>query len=198
MKRALAAVLLLTLGLTEQASAQQFLPWTPGAGNSGGGCTNNCTFTGTTNTAGINDTSTLGLVTTGRLQWNGSASAGNGTNGAMLDQEPSFNLTQTVNQTRERYVFDTITNAQVGNTIDEGWFFGRQLTVSGSGSYNSEVNGFHVYLNDDSSVLLSIRRLTTRILRPPRSITAHTPTCKIILPYRLSLRVDRFPRSTTF
>ena len=151
MKRALAAVLLLTLGLTEQASAQQFLPWTPGAGNSGGGCTNNCTFTGTTNTAGINDTSTLGLVTTGRLQWNGSASAGNGTNGAMLDQEPSFNLTQTVNQTRERYVFDTITNAQVGNTIDEGWFFGRQLTVSGSGSYNSEVNGFHVYLNDDSS-----------------------------------------------
>ena len=56
MKRILAAVLLLSLGLVWQASAQQFIPWTPGAGNGGGGCTNNCTFTGTTSTAGISDT----------------------------------------------------------------------------------------------------------------------------------------------
>lgn len=101
-----------------------------------------------TSTGGINDTSTAGIVTTGRLQFNGSASAaGTNVNGSMLDQETNYTINPNgAAATRERYTYDTVTNNGTTNSIDEGWFFGREFV--GTGTYPDEVNGFHVYMTD--------------------------------------------------
>lgn len=119
-------------------------------GSGGGGCTNNCTFTGTTTTSGINDitpATSTGFSTTGALVFGGTVPAsGSGVvSGSVLNNLVSYDYPTTYT-IRNRNLIDTVTANSNSTEIDEGMFLGRQY--SGTATLSGEINGYHSFFAD--------------------------------------------------
>ena len=124
--------------------------WVPGTVSGGSGCaTTGCTYTGLINTVGITDTvtpnGTNGISTTGTLTFGGAPIQNGGSSGGVINNQVSYSEATTA-AIRNRMFVDTVTNNTGSSQIDEGFFLAR--TFGGTGTYSTEINGYHVVFND--------------------------------------------------
>lgn len=96
-------------------------------------------------TAGITDTSTAGISTTGAFIFGANSTGGApGSNGGILANFSTYNYAATSgNPVRQRDITDTITVTGTMTGVDEGFTVSRAYL--GSGNVNAETNGFHVF-----------------------------------------------------